>query len=258
VTEEQIQSLVDHRLLRPKSQVGWRPAVGEAFPAEGTGETVVFIAHIERGFSVRAGDFLRGLLQFYRIKLLHLAFSSIIIIATFIHLCEAYLGISPHFHRWHHLFELKNMGKGVVVGNVRFMLHRNMMSEYIDLALPDNSTGWKQGWFYLDNAAPALRWRMGRCNDPNLRERKSDSLHLRDSPRKRLSRAIPVSSGTNPYNKGIKEELHNIIITTSEYNSSAQAGYKSNRTESRKVKHLRSGSTSIGPALVFPPSSQKL
>jgi hypothetical protein len=60
----------------------------------------------------------------------------------------------------------------------------------------------------------------------------------------RLSRAIPVSSGTNPYNTGIKEELHNIIIiTTSEYNPSAQAGYKSNGTESRKVKHLRSGST---------------
>jgi hypothetical protein len=81
------------------------------------------------------------------------------------------------------------------------------------------------------------------CNDPNFRERKPDSLHLRDSPRKRLSRAIPVSSGTNPYNTGIKEEIHNIIITTSEYNSSAQAGYKSNRTKSRKVKHLRSGST---------------
>jgi hypothetical protein len=59
-----------------------------------------------------------------------------------------------------------------------------------------------------------------------------------------LSRAIPVSSGTNPYNTGIKGELHNInIVTTSEYNSSAQAGYKSIRTESRKVKHLRSGST---------------
>jgi hypothetical protein len=79
------------------------------------------------------------------------------------------------------------------------------------------------------------------CSDPNFRERKPDSLHLRDSPRKRLSRAIPVSSGTNPYNTGIKGELQN--ITTSEYNSSAQAGYKSNRTESRKVKHLRSGST---------------
>jgi hypothetical protein len=93
------------------------------------------------------------------------------------------------------------------------------------------------------------------------------TLHLRDSPRKRLSRAIPVSSGTNPYNAGIKEELHNIIIATSDYNSSAQAGYKSNRTESIKMKTptqriYRSeaspapqANSSVGPALVFPPSS---
>jgi hypothetical protein len=54
VTEEQIQSLVNCGLLRPKSQVGWRLAVGEAFPTEGTSHTVIFIAHIERGFSVPA------------------------------------------------------------------------------------------------------------------------------------------------------------------------------------------------------------
>jgi hypothetical protein len=115
VTEEQIQSLVDRGLLRPKAQVGWRPAAGEAFPTEGTGETVVFLVHIERGFGVPAGDFLRGLLHFYRIELVHLAPNSITIIATFIHLCEAYLGIAPHFHLWRHFFELKKMGKGVVV-----------------------------------------------------------------------------------------------------------------------------------------------
>jgi hypothetical protein len=37
-----------------------------------------------------------------------------------------------------------------------------MKSEYIDLALLDNTTGWKQGWFYLYNPAPALKSRMGR------------------------------------------------------------------------------------------------
>jgi hypothetical protein len=47
MTEEQIQSLADRGLLRPKSQVGWRPAADEEFPTEGTGETVVFLAHIE-------------------------------------------------------------------------------------------------------------------------------------------------------------------------------------------------------------------
>jgi hypothetical protein len=147
--------------LRPKSQVGWRPAEGGAFPIEGTGETVVFISHIEHGFGVPAGDFLRELLQFYRMKLVHLAPNSIAIIATFSHLCEAFLGITPHFHIWCHFFKLKKRGKGVVVGSISFTLHRNMKSGYIDLALPHNTTGWKQGWFYLDNPAPALKSRTG-------------------------------------------------------------------------------------------------
>jgi hypothetical protein len=162
VTEEQIQSLVDCGLLRPKTQVGWRPAAGEVFSTEGTGETVVFFAQIECGFGVPAGDFPRGLLHFYRIELVHLTPNSITITATFIHLCEAYLGITPHFHLWRHFFELKKTGKGVVFGSVSFMLRQNMKSEYIDLALPSNTTSWKQGWFYLDNPALALRERTGR------------------------------------------------------------------------------------------------
>jgi hypothetical protein len=89
--------------------------------------------------------------------LVHLAPNSIMIISTFIHLCEAFLGINPHFHLWRHFFELKKMGKGVVVGSVSFMLCQNMKSEYIDLVLPDNTTGWKQGWFYLDNPTPVLK-----------------------------------------------------------------------------------------------------
>jgi hypothetical protein len=54
----------------------------------------------------------------------------------------------------------------VVVGSVGFMLRRNMKSEYIDLTLPDNTTSWKQGWFYLDNPAPAIKERMGRAPVP--------------------------------------------------------------------------------------------
>jgi hypothetical protein len=94
--------------------------------------------------------------------LVHLAPNSITIIAIFIHLSEAFLDITLHFHLWRHFFELKKTGKGVVVGSVSFMLCRNMKSEYIDLVLPDNTTGWKHAWFYLDNPASALKSRMGR------------------------------------------------------------------------------------------------
>jgi hypothetical protein len=128
--------------------------------------TVIFLMHIKRGFGVPAGDFLRGLLHFYCIELVHLAPNSITIISTFIHLCEAYLGIAPHFHLWRQFFELKKTGKGVVVGSVGFMLCRNMKSEYIDLTLPDNTTGWKLGWFYLDNPTPVLRARTGQAPIP--------------------------------------------------------------------------------------------
>jgi hypothetical protein len=141
--------------------------VGEAFPTEGTSETVVLLAHIERGFGKLAGDFLRGLLHFYRIELVHLAPNSIMIISTFVHLCEAFLSISPHFHLWHHFFELKKTGKGTVVGSFSLMLRRNMKSKYIDLTLPDNTSGWKQGWFYLENPAPALKEMTGRVPAPS-------------------------------------------------------------------------------------------
>jgi hypothetical protein len=168
VTEEQIQSLVDRGLLRLKAQVSWRLAAGEEFPTEGTGETVVFLAHIEHGFGIPAGDILRGLLHFYRIELVQLAPKSITIISTFVHLCEVFLGIGPHLHLWRHFFKLKKTGKGVVVGSVGFMLRRNMKSEYIDLTLPDNTSSWKQRWFYLDNPAPVLKERMGRVPVPGL------------------------------------------------------------------------------------------
>jgi hypothetical protein len=83
VMEEPIQALADRGLLRPKTKVGWRPAASEEFPTEGTGETVVFLVHIERELSVPAGDFLRGLLFFYRIELVDLVPNSITIISIF-------------------------------------------------------------------------------------------------------------------------------------------------------------------------------
>jgi hypothetical protein len=54
-----------------------------------------------------------------------------------------------------------------------------MKSEYIDLTLPDNTTSWKQGWFYLDNPAPALRERMGRV--PILGPEWTNQLATRDT-----------------------------------------------------------------------------
>jgi hypothetical protein len=114
---------------------------GEEFPTEGTGETVVFLAHVECGFGVSAGDFFRDILFFYRIELVHLVLNAITIISSFIQLCEAYHGTEPHFHLWRHFFELNKIGKSEVVGGIGFMLRQYKKQEYIDLVLPDNTAG---------------------------------------------------------------------------------------------------------------------
>jgi hypothetical protein len=65
---------------------------------------VAFTAFYERGFGVPSHRFLRSLLQYYGMELHHLTPSGILHIMTFVTLCEAYMGIDPHFSQWNHLF----------------------------------------------------------------------------------------------------------------------------------------------------------
>jgi hypothetical protein len=58
----------------------------------------------------------------YQIDLVHLVPNAITFISSFIHLCEAYLGIPLHFHLCLYFFELKKMGKSDVIGSVGFTL----------------------------------------------------------------------------------------------------------------------------------------
>jgi hypothetical protein len=90
---------VDRGLLGPKEEMEWKAAVGVEFPTEDVKELVVFGSFFERGFNLPAGDFFQGLLYYYMLELVHIVPNSITIVSTFMHFCEAYLGISPHFFR---------------------------------------------------------------------------------------------------------------------------------------------------------------
>ena len=74
----------------------------------------------KKGFALPARVFFRGLLHFYGLKVTHLKPNSIAQIAIFIHLCEGYLGIAPHFNLWPALYRLKghpsNVRRNVVGG----------------------------------------------------------------------------------------------------------------------------------------------
>jgi hypothetical protein len=155
MTEAKIQALVDRGLLRPKAEVEWR--AGEQFPNEDVKEQVVFASFFERGFNLPTGDFFWGLLYYYNLELVHLVPSSITVVSTFIHFCEAYLGMSPHFLLWRYLFCVKRTGKrSGPVGAVMFTLRSGLKAEWIDTDLPDNTAGWRSEWFYIVDQLPGL------------------------------------------------------------------------------------------------------
>jgi hypothetical protein len=142
MTEAKIHAFVDCGLLRPKAEVEWKAATGEEFPTEDVKEQVIFASFFERGFNLPVGDLFRGLLYYYKLELVHLVPNSITIVSTFIHFCEAYLGITPHFLLWRYLFCVKSTGKrSGQVGAVMFCLRLGLKTEWIDSNLSDNTAG---------------------------------------------------------------------------------------------------------------------
>ena len=89
--------MVERGILPEKYISGWRCCCGEELPSEDTDQTVMFKSFYEKGFALLVGAFFRELLHFYGLEVTHLKPNSIAQIAIFIHLCEGYLGIAPHF-----------------------------------------------------------------------------------------------------------------------------------------------------------------
>jgi hypothetical protein len=162
MTEAKIQALVTRGLLRPKEEVEWRATAGEQFSSEDVKDQVVFASFFERDFKLPVGDFFPGLLYYYQLELVHLIPNSINVVSTFIHFCEAYLGISPHFLFWRYFFYVKSIGKrSGPVGAVMFTLRSGLKAEWIDTNLPDNTVGWRSEWFYIADQLPGLPRRTG-------------------------------------------------------------------------------------------------
>nr|ABA95030.1 retrotransposon protein, putative, Ty3-gypsy subclass [Oryza sativa Japonica Group] len=159
VTEENLKEMVAHGVLPAKEIIGWRPACGEAFPSPDTHEVVVFSHFFHGGFALPTSKFFRGILNFYGISLHHLNPNSIVHIANFVHVCEAFLGIKPHFALFRRIFFLKpqpNKSKTCVVGGAGFQLRGTLSQKYFSMPFKTSNKGWHANWFYVQNPEPAL------------------------------------------------------------------------------------------------------
>ncbi|KAK1631287.1 hypothetical protein QYE76_005602 [Lolium multiflorum] len=128
-------------------------------PKPPKGFTIMFAAFLFRGLSLPAHEFLRSLLFFYGIQLWQLTPNSILHLSIFITVCEAFLGIEPHWGLWRKIFYVKrhNDSNGPpVVGGVGFVVRKEV--DYFDYPMKESVQGWRNKWFYLrDPAVPGRR-----------------------------------------------------------------------------------------------------
>jgi hypothetical protein len=103
-SNNELMNLVSEGFLQEKSLVNWRPSFYEPLPMKNMDEIVTFYHFAKRGLALPSCSFFRGFLYFYGLELYHLNPNSICHIAIFIHFCEAFLGIEPHWDLFCFLF----------------------------------------------------------------------------------------------------------------------------------------------------------
>lgn len=74
--------------------------------------------------------------------------------SIFTHLCEAFLGVLPHFHFFQHFFYLRpipNASKPADVGGAELVLRPENKSKYLSYQPSGKGVDWKSYWFYVGN-----------------------------------------------------------------------------------------------------------
>jgi hypothetical protein len=160
--------LMETGVLPPKELCSCQIWLGVTVLTEDTYEAVIFVPFLIRGLALPVSPFFRDLLDFYDLNLTHLNPNSILQFAIFVHLCEALLGILPHFGLWRYLYHCRPGmagGQHQLVGGASLELRRGRKVEYLDIPLKDNIKGWRLEWFTMENHNKSLPPRSGRQPD---------------------------------------------------------------------------------------------
>ncbi|KAK1665789.1 hypothetical protein QYE76_053948 [Lolium multiflorum] len=87
--------------------------------------------------------------------------NSILHLSIFVAVCEAFLGIDPHWGLWKKIFYVKrhNDSNGPpIVGGVGFVVRKEV--DYLDYPMKESVQGWRNKWFYLRDPSVS-----GRCSN---------------------------------------------------------------------------------------------
>jgi hypothetical protein len=129
-------------------------------PNPPSGYVVNFVRFHERGFMAPASRFMRALCFHYDVELHNFAPNAISQAATFVGICEGFLGIPVNWDLWVHLFTLstseQRTRRAVRAGGLSLALRGQRKDDYIPCTMTTNNAGWERGWFYLRNDEPGL------------------------------------------------------------------------------------------------------
>jgi hypothetical protein len=93
---EDLLALLNSGFIREKEVDSWRAAAGDPYPMEKSkDEILMFACFAERGLTLPASDFFKGLLGYYGVEYLNLNPNGIFHTAVFVHFCKAFMGSSP-------------------------------------------------------------------------------------------------------------------------------------------------------------------
>jgi hypothetical protein len=130
-------------------------ALRDPYPMEKNPDEVpMFARFVKRGHALPASDFFKGLLKYYGIEYLNLNPNGIFHVSVFVHFCEAFVGIKPHWILFWKFFRLKpqpSANDPRVVGGAGIQMREDAADQYLAYKLIDSNQDWKAKWFYVTN-----------------------------------------------------------------------------------------------------------
>jgi hypothetical protein len=119
-------------------------------PRPSEGFRVMFLAFLLCGLSLSAHEFISRLLFIYGVQLHQLTPSSILYVACFITLCEAFLSVDPQWELWKHIFHLcRNESKEEVHDLGGAIITVRSESQYLKFNMAESVQNWRQKWLYI-------------------------------------------------------------------------------------------------------------
>jgi hypothetical protein len=155
---EDLLALLNSGFICEKEMDMWRAAAGDPYPMEKSEDEIpMFARFVECGLALPASDFFKGLMGYYGVEYLNP--NSIFHTAVFVHFCEAFLGIKPHWILFRKFFRVKpqpSTSNPRVVGGAGIQIWGDAAEQYLSYKLIDCNQDWKAKWFYITNHHPGL------------------------------------------------------------------------------------------------------